>query len=62
MLAYAAIVLIGAIGYSVVRANLGVIPAATFHFGISPFMIGAAVLCGIVVAGAGLVTRPRPAR
>ena len=62
LLAYAVIVLIGAIGYSVVRANLGVIPAAAFHFGISPFMVGAALLCGIVAGGAGLVTRPRPAR
>jgi len=61
LIAYAVILLVGAIGYSIVRANFGVIPAAALHFGISPFMIGAALLCGVVVAGAGVVTRPRPA-
>lgn len=62
VLAYAVILMIGAIGYSVIRANFGVIPAAALHFGISPFMIGAALLCGVVVAAAGLATRPHPAR
>jgi hypothetical protein len=62
LLAFAVILAIGAIGYSFVRGNFGVLPAAALHFGISPFMIGAALLCGIVVGGAGIVTRPRPAR
>ena len=62
LIAYALILAIGAIGYSMVRANLGVIPATVLHFALSPFMIGAAVLAGIVIAATALVTRPRPAR
>lgn len=59
--AFAIIVLVGAVGYSLVRANFGVIPASALHFALSPFMIAAALLCGIVVAGAGLLSRPRRA-
>lgn len=59
VIAFVAIVLVGAIGYSFVRANLAVIPAAALHFAISPFMIGAALLCGIVVGGTGALVRPR---
>lgn len=61
LLTYALVLLIGAVGYSTVRGNFGVLPAALIHFGISPFMIGAALLAGIVVAGAGVLTRPRRA-
>lgn len=62
VIAFAAIVVLGAFGYSFARANFAVIPAAALHFGISPFMIGAAVLCGIVVGFTGVLTRPRRAR
>lgn len=61
LVAFAVIVLAGAVGYSFVRANFAVIPAAALHFALSPFMVGAALLCGAVVAGAGLLTRPRSA-
>lgn len=59
LVAYLAIVGLGALGYSFARADFAVIPSAALHFAISPFMVGAAVLSGVVVGAAGLLTRPR---
>ncbi len=60
VVALVVILVVGAVGYSFARANFGVLPAAVVHFAISPFMIGAAILSGVVAGAAGVLTSPAP--
>lgn len=62
LVALAAILLVAAVGYSLVRGSFAVVPSTVLHFAISPFVLGAAVLSGVIVWGAGLATRPRAQR
>lgn len=49
--------LVGGIGYSIIRGDFGWIPAATVHFALAPFVPGAAVLSSAVVAASRAVVR-----
>jgi hypothetical protein len=56
VLTLVAMLLVGAVGYSVTRGDFGWIPAATVHFALAPFVPGAAVLSSAVVAASRAVT------
>lgn len=54
---FVAMLLVGAVGYSITRGDLGWMPAAAVHFAVGPFVPGAAVLSSLVVAASRAVTR-----
>jgi hypothetical protein len=49
---FVVMIAVGAIGYWITRGPLSWLVSGAVHFAISPFVAGAAVLCGLVVAGA----------
>ncbi|MBG6055645.1 hypothetical protein IWX81_002068 [Salinibacterium sp. CAN_S4] len=60
VLAFVAMLLVGAVGYSITRGDFGWIPAATVHFALAPFVPGAAVLSAVVVAASKAVSGRPP--
>lgn len=57
LLCFTAIVLVGAVGYALIRAALGWIVLASAHFAMSPFTVAAAVLSGVAVVATWALTR-----
>jgi uncharacterized membrane protein len=57
--AYVVVLAVGAIGYSVSRADLTWLVIFPGGYALSPFVLGAAMLSGITVLTAWAVTRPR---
>ena len=54
---FAALVLVGAVGYGLIRASLGWVVLAAAHFALSPFTIAAAILSGLAVLAAWALAR-----
>ncbi len=50
--------LTGAVVYSAVRAQLGVIPVFFGEYVLSPFVLASGVVCALVVLAHGLIRRP----
>ena len=57
--AYAAMLFVGGVGYSLQLDDFSVMWPAVVHFGIGPFMLGAATLAGLVVGATVWLVRPR---
>ncbi len=57
--AYLGALLVGAVGYSLRVDTFSVLWPAVVHFGIGPFMIGGAILAGLVVGATAWLVRPR---
>ena len=56
---YLAMIVVGAVGYTVTTGDIARMPAVAAHFAISPFVVAAAVLASLVVlAVRGLERRP----
>jgi len=56
---YAAMLAVGALGYTITRGSPIWMALAAAHLAISPFVLGAAVLSALVVLGATVVRRVR---
>ena len=59
LIAYAAMLFVGGVGYSLRLDDFSVMWPAIVHFGIGPFIVGAAVLAGLVVGATAWLVRPR---
>ena len=59
LVAYAAMLFVGGVGYSLRLDDFRVMWPAIVHFGIGPFIVGAAILAGLVVGAAAWLVRPR---
>ena len=59
LVAYAAMLFVGAVGYSLRLDDFTVMWPAMVHFGIGPFIVGAAILAGLVVGATAWLVRPR---
>jgi hypothetical protein len=57
--AYAGMAIVGGIAYSLRRDTFTVMWSAIVHFGIGPFIVGAAILAGLVVGATAWLVRPR---
>lgn len=58
-LAYLASIVVGGIGYSLVKDSSREFVSTVVHFGIGPFMVGAAILAAVVVGATAWLIRPR---
>jgi hypothetical protein len=56
---FAAFVLVGAVGYALIRAEGTWMLLAAAHFALSPFVVAAAVLAFLVAVGTWALARPR---
>lgn len=61
---FAAFVVVGAIGYGLIRGSLAWMLLSAAHFASSPFVVAAALLAFLAAVGAWVLSRPRrgPAR
>lgn len=57
LLCFAGIVLVGAVGYSLIRGSFSWLVLASAHFAASPFTVAAAVLSGAAVVGTWALAR-----
>lgn len=55
---FAAFVLVGAVGYALIRAEGAWMLLAAAHFALSPFVLAAAVLSALVALGTAVLARP----
>ena len=60
--AYAAMLFVGGVGYSLWLDDFSVMWPAIAHFGIGPFFTGAGILAGLVVGATAWLVRPRYSR
>jgi hypothetical protein len=59
LVAYAALLFVGGVAYSLRLDDFSVMWPAMVHFGIGPFMVGAGILAGLVVGATAGLVRPR---
>lgn len=57
--AYLAIIVVGAVGYTVIRGEGAWLLLASAHFALSPFVVAAAVLAFLAVVATHALSRPR---
>ena len=59
MVTYVAMVFVGGVAYALKLDDFSVVSPAIVHFGIGPFIVGAAILAGLVVGATAWLVRPR---